>query len=54
MRKFRLIREYPGSPKLGTIVEKEFDTSFIYIIEESKFGVRYGVLKYHVEDNPEY
>ena len=54
MRKFRLKKSYPGSPKIGTIVEKEFDTSFIYIIEESKFGVRYGVLKYHVEDNPEY
>ena len=54
MKKYKLIKEYPGSPKLGTIVEKEFDTSFIYIIEESKFGVRYGVLKYHVEGNPEY
>jgi len=54
MRKFRLIKEYPGSPKLGTIVKKEFSTEFIYIVDGSKFGSRYGVMKYHVEDNPEY
>lgn len=54
MRKFRLIREYPGSPKLGTIVKKEFSTEFIYIVDGSKFGSRYGVMKYHVENNPEY
>ena len=54
MRKFRLIKEYPGSPKLGTIVKKEFSTEFIYIIDGSKFGNRYGVIKYNVEENPEY
>lgn len=54
MRKFRLLREYPGSPKLGTIVKKEFSTEFIYIVDGSKFGNIYGVIKYHVENNPEY
>lgn len=54
MRKFKLIKEYPGSEKLGTIVKKEFSTEFIYIVDGSKFGSRYGVLKYQVEDNPEY
>lgn len=53
MRKFRLIKEYPGSPKLGTIVEKdERYGSHIYKYIESNSN--FGVLKYHVEDNPEY
>ena len=53
MRKFRLIREYPGSPKLGTIVEKdERYGSHIYKYKESNSN--FGVLKYHVEGNPEY
>lgn len=53
MRKFRLIKEYPGSPKLGTIVEKdERCGSHIYKYRESNSN--FGVLKYHVEDNPEY
>lgn len=53
MRKFRLIREYPGSPKLGTIVEKdERCGSHIYKYRESNSN--FGVLKYHVEGNPEY
>lgn len=53
MRKFRLIKEYPGSPKLGTIVEKdERYGSHIYKYKESNNS--FGVLKYHVEDNPEY
>lgn len=53
MRKFRLIKEYPGSPKLGTIVEKdERYGSHIYKYKGSNDS--FGVLKYHVEDNPEY
>ena len=53
MKKFRLIREYPGSPKLGTIVEKdERYGSHIYKYIESNSN--FGVLKYHVEGNPEY
>lgn len=53
MRKFRLLREYPGSPKLGTIVEKdERYGSHIYKYIESNSN--FGVLKYHVEGNPEY
>ena len=54
MRKFRLIKEYPGSPKLGTIVQKEFDISFLYVIQESESEFRPCVIKEHVEDNPEY
>lgn len=54
MRKFRLLKSYPGSPKVGTIVKKEFSTEFVYIVDWSEFGSRYGVMKYHVEDNPEY
>ena len=53
MRKFRLIKEYPGSPKIGTIVEKdERYGSHIYKYIESNSN--FGVLKYHVEGNPEY
>ena len=54
MRKFRLIKEYPGSPKLGTVVQKEFNISFLYLILESESEFRLGVTKEHVEDNPEY
>ena len=53
MKKYKLIKEYPGSPKLGTIVEKdERYGSYIYKYIESNRNL--GVLKYHVEDNPEY
>lgn len=53
MRKFRLIKEYPGSPKLGTIVEKEeICGSHVYIHEGS--NNIFGILKSHVEGNPEY
>lgn len=54
MRKFRLKKSYPGSPKIGTIVEKEFDISFLYVIRESESEFILGVTKEHVEDNPEY
>lgn len=54
MRKFRLKKSYPGSPEIGTIVKKELSTEFIYRIDGSKFGNRYGVIKYNVENNPEY
>ena len=54
MRKFRLTKEYPGSPNLGTIVQKEFDISFLYVIQESEDVLKYGIMKEHVEDNPEY
>ena len=53
MEKYKLIKEYPGSPKLGTIVEKdERCGSHIYKYKESNNN--FGVLKYHVEDNHEY
>lgn len=49
MKKYKLIKEYPGSPKLGTIVQKEF-----YFYKNRETNDIFGILKYHVEDNPEY
>jgi hypothetical protein len=52
--KYKLIKEYPGSPELGTVVEKESkiksNTSYYYREGEK----RYCIYDYHVEDNPEY
>jgi hypothetical protein len=54
MTKYKLIKEYPGSPKLGTIAEKESkiksNTSYYYKEGDS----RWCIYDYHVEDNPEY
>jgi hypothetical protein len=51
MKRYKLIKEYPGSPVLNTIVEKfkESSSSF-YQIENSSTVV----INNHVEDNPEY
>ena len=54
MRKFKLIKEYPGSPDLGTEVEKESNSK-----SSSSYFYRSGdrricVFNHHVEDNPEY
>ena len=50
--KYKLIKEYPGSPELGTVVEKTLrsETNFFYTIGNK----RICVLNSHVEDNPEY
>lgn len=52
--KYKLIKEYPGSPKLGTIAEKESkiksNTSYYY----SEGDKRWCVYDCYVEDNPEY
>lgn len=53
MKKFRLIREYPGSPKLRTIVEKEEICGSHVYIHEGLNNI-FGILKSHVEENPEY
>lgn len=49
MSKYRLIKEYPGSPALNTIVEKFKNSSFYQIENRSTV-----VINLHVEDNPEY
>jgi hypothetical protein len=51
MKKYRLIKEYPGSPGLNTIVEKIKNSgSSFYKIENANTAV----LDYHVEDSPEF
>ena len=52
MKKYKLIREYPGSPKLGTIVEKELRSSVSYFYRSG--DKRICVHTTHVENNPEY
>lgn len=51
MRKFRLIKEYPGSTDLG--VEVERDTTSASQFYRTKYKT-ISVFKSHVEDNPEY
>jgi hypothetical protein len=49
--KYKLIKEYPGSPELGTEVEKDnLSKSYFYRNGDK----RWCVLDNHVEDNPEY
>lgn len=54
MIKYKLIKEYPGSPKIGTVVEKESkiksNTSYYYREGEK----RWCIFDNHVENNPEY
>lgn len=49
MKKYKLIKEYPGSPELGTEVEKSA-SSYFYRSGDK----RICVFNEHVEDNPEY
>ena len=51
MIKYKLLKEYPGSPKIGTVVEQEPPSSSFFFRNGDK---RVCVLKEHVEDNPEY
>lgn len=52
MRKFKLIKEYPGSPELGIICEERNNkSSFCYYYEGEK---NVGILKNEVENQPEY
>jgi hypothetical protein len=52
MKKYKLIKEYPGSPELGTVCEeREERSSFCYFHKEEQY---LGILKYHVEKQPEY
>jgi hypothetical protein len=49
--KYKLIKEYPGSPPLGTIVEQESSSKSYFFTSQKR---NLCVLKNHVEDNPEY
>jgi hypothetical protein len=49
--KYKLIKEYPGSPNLGTIVEKEQSSKSYFYRSGNK---NLCVLNNHVEDNSEY
>jgi len=52
MKKYRLIKEYPGSPKLGTICEQRNNkSSFCYFFEGEK---NIGIIKDQVENQTEY
>lgn len=49
--KYKLIKEYPGSPELGTEVEKEPSSKSYFFRSGNK---NLCVLNGHVEGNPEY
>jgi hypothetical protein len=52
MKKFKLIKEYPGSPNLGTTCEERNNkSSFCYYFEGEK---NIGITKDQVENQPEY
>ena len=52
MKKYKLIKEYPGSPYLGTICEERNNkSSFCYYFEGEK---NIGITKDQVENQPEY
>jgi hypothetical protein len=59
MKKYKLIKEYPGSPELGQIALPYTDSKnqvVHYIVDRNKKkDCDYiAILKKHVEDNPEY
>ena len=52
MKKYKLIKEYPGSPYLGTVCEERNNkSSFCYYFEGEK---NMGITKDQVENQPEY
>ena len=53
MRKFRLLREYPGSPKIGSVVEESGSLS-AYVFEDVENSIFFKTPKRYIEDNPEY
>ena len=58
MKKYKLIKEYPGSPELGTIALPYTDSGdrvVHYIVEHTRKDCDYLALpKKHIEDNPYY
>lgn len=51
MKKYKLIKEYPGSPAVGTLVEKEPSSKSYFFKSGNK---NLCVINNHVENNPEY
>ena len=58
MQKFKLIKEYPGSPKLGQIALPYTDSKNAvvhYVVDHPKKDCDYlAISKKHIEDSPEY
>lgn len=54
MKKYKLIKEYPGSPELGMEVDKDtkYSSSSSYFYRSG--DKRICVFNHHVENNPEY
>ena len=53
MRKFKLLRSYPGSPKVGSVVEESGSLS-AYVFEDVENSIFFKTPKRYVEENPEY
>ena len=53
MRKFRLKKSYPGSPKTGSVVEESGSLS-AYMFEDVENSIFFKTPKRYIEDNPEY
>jgi hypothetical protein len=53
MRKFKLAKSYPGSPKVGIVVE-ESDSVSAYVFEDVENSIFFKTPKRYIEDNPEY
>lgn len=53
MRKFRLKKSYPGSPKIESVVEESSSLS-VYVFEDVENSIFFKTPKRYIEDNPEY
>ena len=53
MRKFRLKKSYPGSPKIESVVEESSSLS-AYVFEDVENSIFFKTPKRYIEDNPEY
>ena len=53
MRKFRLKKSYPGSPKIESVVEESSSLS-AYVFEDVENSIFFKAPKRYIEDNPEY
>lgn len=53
MRKFRLKKSYPGSPKIESVVEESSSLS-AYVFEDVENSIFFKTPKRYIEDNHEY
>lgn len=53
MRKFRLKKSYPGSPKIESVVEESSSLN-VYVFEDVENSIFFKTPKRYIEDNPEY